>query len=116
MLKKNNAAAVFAAFFLSAILLTTSESAFQLATAQTNNTAGLSITLGNFRDQIVKGGNHILDQITKGGAGFLNATAANLPNVRVHFGSTYQDIIKDDRAGAGTQLKQLYANFVNDSE
>jgi len=117
MLKKNNAAAaVFAALFLSAILLTTSENTFQPARAQTNNTAGLSITLGNFRDQIVKGGNHILDQIRKGGAGFLNATGANLPNVRVHFGSTYQDIIRDDKAGAGTQLKQLYANFVNDSE
>src|SRR5262249_50789706 len=84
--------------------------------AETNNTGGLSISLGNFRDQIVKGGNHILDQITKGGAAYLNATVANLPNVRANFGSTYQDIIKDDKAGAGTQLKQLYASFVNDTE
>jgi hypothetical protein len=41
---------------------------------------------------------------------------AHLPNVKAHFGTTYQDIIKDDKTGAGTQLKQLYANFVNDSE
>jgi hypothetical protein len=117
MLKKNNAAsAVLAALFLSAILLTASESASQPARAQTNNTGGPFTTSANFKDQIVKGGNHVLDQITKGGAGFLNATAANLPNVRANFGSTYQDIIKDDKAGAGTQLKQLYVNFVNDSE
>jgi hypothetical protein len=116
MLKKNNGGAVLAALFLSVILLTTSESAFQPARAQTNDTEGQFTTLANFKDQIVKGGNHVLDQITKGGAGFLNATAASLPNVRAHFGTTYQDIIKDDKTGAGTQLKQLYANFVNDSE
>jgi hypothetical protein len=46
----------------------------------------------------------------------LNATAVHLPNVEAHFGTTYQDIIKDDKAEAGTQLKQLYTNFVNDSE
>jgi hypothetical protein len=57
-----------------------------------------------------------MDEITKGGAGFLNATAVHLPNVKAHFGTTYQDIIKDDKAEAGTQLKQLYTNFVNDSE
>ena len=27
-----------------------------------------------------------------------------------------QDIIKNDKTGAGIQLKQLYANFVNDSK
>ena len=33
-----------------------------------------------------------------------------------NFGTIYKYIIKDDKTGAGTQLKQLYANFVNDSE
>jgi hypothetical protein len=115
MLKKN-AAIVLAALLLSAILLTTSGSTFQSARAQTNNTGGLFGTLANFRDQTVKGGNHVVDQITKGGAGFLNGIAASLPNTRVHFDTTYQDIVKDDKTGAGTQLKELYADFVNDSQ
>jgi hypothetical protein len=114
-MSKNNATAALAVLILSAVLLTTSGSANQPARAQTNNTGGL-LSASNFKDQIVKGGNHVMDEITKGGAGFLNATAAHLPNVKDHFGTTYQDIIKDDKTGAGTQLKQLYANFVNDSE
>jgi hypothetical protein len=102
--------------FLSAVLLTTGGSAFQSARAQTNNTGGLFGTLANFKDQIVKGGNHVADQIAKGGARFLNGIAASVPNARVHFDTTYQDIAKDDKTGAGTQLKELYADFVNDSQ
>jgi hypothetical protein len=114
-MSKNNAIAVLAVLILSAVLLATSGSIFQPARAQTNNTGEL-LSASNFKDQIVNGGNHVMDEITKGGAGFLNATAVHLPNVKAHFGTTYQDIIKDDKTGAGTQLKQLYANFVNDSE
>lgn len=116
MLRKNNIAAVLAALLLSTVLFTTGAGAFQSVRAQTNNTGGLFGTLANFKDQIVKGGNHVADQIAKGGAGFLNGIAASVPNARVHFDTTYQDIVKDDKTGAGTQLKELYADFVNDSQ
>lgn len=90
-------------------------STFQLARAQTNST-GLFGSSANFQNKIVKEGSHIVDQITKGGAGFLNSIAANITNARPHFDAIYQDIVKDNKTGADTQLKQLYAHFFNDSE
>lgn len=115
MLNKHHTAALLVAFVVSGALLTTGAGAFQSARAQTNST-GLFGTLASFKDQIVKGGSHIADQVTKGGVGFLSTIAANVPNVRVHFDTTYQDMVKNDKTGEGTQLKQLYANFLNDSE
>jgi hypothetical protein len=51
---------VFAALILSAVLLMTSGCAYQPARAQTDNTGGLLGT-SNFKDQIVKDGNHVMD-------------------------------------------------------
>jgi hypothetical protein len=51
----------------------------------------------------------------KGGIGFLTAVGSNIPNVRVHLDRAYQDIIKGNTAGAGTELKEFNANFLNDS-
>ncbi len=114
MLHKHNTAALLGALIISAALFTSG--AFQSARAQTNNTGGLLGALANFHEQIVKGGSNIADQIGKGGASVLNSIAAAVPNVRAHFDTTYQDIVKNDKSGAGTQLDQLYANYLNDSE
>lgn len=57
----------------------------------------------------------MIDQITKEGIGFLTAVGSNIPNVRVHVDRAYQDIIKGNTAGAGTELKELNANLLNDS-
>jgi hypothetical protein len=119
MLHQHITAAVLTTLILSTVLFTIGASSSQSARAQSNNmhrTANLLGNFANFGDQVVKGGGHIADQITKGGAAFLATIAASVPNVRAHFDSTYQDIAKGDQAGAGTQLQQLYANFVNDSE
>jgi hypothetical protein len=62
-MSKNNAIAVLAALILSAVLLAT-RSIFQPARAQTNNAGGL-LSASNFKDQIIKGGNHVMDEITK---------------------------------------------------
>ena len=63
----------------------------------------------------MKGGNHVVSQITKGGIGFLTSLGASLPNERVYINAAYQDMAKGNTAGAGTELKQLNANFLNDS-
>jgi hypothetical protein len=114
-LHKNNIAAVLTALLLSAVLFTTGAGAFQSAKAQLNPGQSLLGTLTNARDQIVKGGNHVVDQISKGGTGFLSALGAAAPGIRVHLDTAYQDMVNTDNAGARTELKQLYANFLNDS-
>ena len=63
----------------------------------------------------MKGGNHVVSQITKGGIGFLTSLGASLPNERVYDDAAYQDMAKGNTTGAGTELKQLNANFLNDS-
>jgi hypothetical protein len=44
--------------------LLATRSIFQPARAQTNNAGGL-LSASNFKDQIIKGGNHVMDEITK---------------------------------------------------
>jgi hypothetical protein len=97
------------------LLLTTGTSATQPAKAQTTVGENMLGGLTNLRDQIVKGGNHVVDQITKGGIGFLTAIGSSVPNVRVHINTAYQDMVKGNTTGAGTELKELNANFLNDS-
>jgi hypothetical protein len=103
------------ALLFSAVLLTTGTSATQPAKAQTTVGENMLGGLTNLRDQIVKGGNHVVDQITKGGIGFLTSVGSSVPNARVHINAAYQDIVKGDSARAGTELKELNANFLNDS-
>lgn len=100
---------------VSTILLTTGASITQSAKAQPTVGENFLGGLTNLRDHIVKGGNHVVAQITKGGIGFLTSLGANLPNERVYINAAYQDMAKGDTAGAGTELKQLNANFLNDS-
>jgi hypothetical protein len=97
------------------MLLTTGTSITQSAKAQTTLGQNMLGELTNIRDQIVKGGNHVVDQITKGGIGFLTSVGASVPNERVYINAAYQDMAKGNTAGAGTEVKQLNANFLNDS-
>jgi len=113
MSQMRKSAILVVALLVSTMLLTTHTSIIQSAKAQT--TVGDVGGLTNIRDQIVKGGNHVVDQITKGGIGFLTSVGASVPNVRVHINTAYQDMVKGDTAGAGTELKELSANFLNDS-
>jgi hypothetical protein len=101
---------------VSTMLLTTGTSITQNAKAQPSVGENILGGLTNIRDQIVKGGNHVVDQITKGGIGFLTSLGANLPNERVYINAAYQDMAKGNTAGAGTELKGLNANFLNDSD
>lgn len=100
---------------VSTMLLTTGTSITQSAKAQTTVGQNMLGGLTDLRDQIVKGGNHVVDQITKGGIGFLTSLGANLPNERVYINAAYQDMAKGNISGASTELKQLNANFLNDS-
>jgi hypothetical protein len=113
MLQIGKTASIVAALILSTVLLTTSTSGLQFANAQTTVGENMLGGLTSLKDQIVKGGNHAIDQITKGGIGFLTAVGSNIPNVRVHVDRAYQDIIKGDTAG--TEIKELNTNFLNDS-
>jgi hypothetical protein len=115
MLQIGKTARIVAALILSTALLATSTSGLQFANAQTIVGENMLGGLTSLRDEIVKGGNHVIDQVTKGGSGFLTAVGSNIPNVRVHVDRAYQDIIKGNIAGAGTELKELNANFLNDS-
>jgi hypothetical protein len=103
------------ALLFSAVLLTTGTSATEPAKAQTTVGENMLGGLTNIRDQIVKGGNHVVDQITKGGIRFLTSVGASVPNERVYINAAYQDMAKGNTAGAGTELKHLNANFLNDS-
>jgi len=115
MLQIRKTTSIVAALILSTALLTTSTGVLQFANAQTTVGGNMLGGLTSLREQIVKGGNHVIDQITKGGIGFLTAVGSNIPNVRVHVDRAYQDIIKGNTAGAGTELKELNANLLNDS-
>ena len=106
-------AILIVALLLSTMLLSTATTGIQSAKAALSESVVGALT--NLNDQIVKGGNHVVDQITKGGIGFLASLGANLPNERVYINAAYQDMAKGDTAGAGTELKQLNANFLNDS-
>lgn len=101
------------ALLLSTMLLSTATTGIQSAKAALSESVVGALT--NLHDQIVKGGNHVVDQITKGGIGFLTSVAASVPNERVYINAAYQDMAKGNTAGAGTELKQLNANFINDS-
>lgn len=111
MLHKINNATVFAALLLSTVLIMTVATTFQLVNAQSNLGGSLFGNLTNVRDQIVKGGNNVAHQISKGGVGLLPAFGA-----AAHLNAAYRDTVKADYAGARTELKKLYANFLNDSE
>jgi hypothetical protein len=115
MLQIEKTVSIVATLVLSTALLTTSTSGLQFAKAQTTVGENMFGGLTSLRDQIVKGGNHAIDQITKGGIGFLTAVGSNIPNVRVHVDRAYQDMIKGNTAGAGSEIKELNANFLNDS-
>jgi paraquat-inducible protein B len=97
------------------MLLSTATTGIQSAKAQTTVGENVLGSLTNVKDQIVKGGNHIVDHITKGGIGFLTSVSSSLPNLRVHINTAYQDMVKGDSAGTGTELKELNADFINDS-
>ena len=106
-------AILIVALLLSTMLLSTATTGIQSAKAALSESVVGALT--NLHDQIVKGGNHVVDQITKGGIGFLTSVGASVPNERVYINAAYQDMAKGNTAGAGTELKQLNANFLNDS-
>ncbi|MGB6673609.1 MAG: hypothetical protein WBE34_14365 [Candidatus Nitrosopolaris sp.] len=106
-------AILIVALLLSTMLLSTATTGIQSAKAALSESVVGALT--NLHDQIVNGGNHVVDQITKGGIGFLTSVAASVPNERVYINAAYQDMAKGNTAGAGTELKQLNANFINDS-
>ena len=108
-----NPAILIVALLLSTMLLSTATTGIQSAKAALGESIVGGLT--NLNDQIVKGGNHVVSQITKGGIGFLTSLGASLPNERVYINAAYQDMAKGNTAGAGTELKQLNANFLNDS-
>lgn len=108
-------AILIVALLLSTMLLSTATTGIQSAKAQTTVGENVLGSLTNVKDQIVKGGNHIVDHITKGGIGFLTSVSSSLPNLRVHINTAYQDMVKGDSAGTGTELKELNADFINDS-
>ena len=115
MSQMRKSAILVVVLLVSTMLVTTGTSITQSAKAQPSGENILG-GLTNIRDQIVKGGNHVADQITKGGIAFLTSLGANLPNERVYINAAYQDMAKGNTAGAGTELKGLNANFLNDSD
>ena len=115
MSQMRKSAILVVALLVSTMLVTAGTSITQSAKAQPSVGENILGGLTNIRDQIVKGGNHVVDQITKGGIGFLASVGASVPSVRVHINTAYQDMVKGDTAGAGTELKELNANFLNDS-
>src|SRR5437899_12110979 len=92
---------------VSTMLLTTGTSITQSAKAQTTAGQNMLGELTNLRDQIVKGRKHVVDQINKGGSGFLTSVVASLPNEIVYINAAYQDMAKGNTTGAATELQQL---------
>lgn len=73
--------------------------------------------LTNLGDQIVKGGNHVVSQITKAGVGFLKSAAAfvGIHNIQLRINAANQDLAKNNVTGATSELKQLDKALLNDS-
>jgi hypothetical protein len=73
--------------------------------------------LTNLRDQTVKGGNHVEDQIAKRGLGFLKSAAASLGIHKVQFyiNSANKDLAKGNTSGAASDLQRVDKALVNDT-
>lgn len=71
----------------------------------------------NLGDQIVKGGNHVVNEIVKGGKGFLKSAAAfvGIRNVILRINDANQDLAKGNTTGAALELKQANKALLNDS-
>lgn len=71
----------------------------------------------NLGDQIVKGGNHVVNEIVKGGKGFLKSAAAfvGIRNVILRINDANQDLAKGNTSGAALELKQANKALLNDS-
>jgi hypothetical protein len=64
--------------------------------------------LTNIGDQIVKGGDQVVNQIAKGGGGFLKSAASfvSLYDIELHINAANQDLAKSNNAGVASELKQ----------
>jgi len=73
--------------------------------------------LTNLGDQIVKGGDQVVNQIAKGGVGFLKSAASfvSLHDIQLHINAANQDLAKSNNAGVASELKQADKALKNDS-
>jgi|GEM_PF-1292600 hypothetical protein len=108
-------AIIVVALLSSTMLLSTATTAIQSAKAALGENILGGLT--NFSDQIVKGGNHVVTQIAKGGAGFLKSAAAfvGIHNIQLHINAANQDLAKNNTTGASSELKQIDKALLNDS-
>jgi len=74
MSQTTKSAILIVALLLSTMLLGTATTVIQSAKAALGESILGGLT--NLNDQVVKGGNHVVNQITKGGVGFLKSAAA----------------------------------------
>jgi hypothetical protein len=122
MIKATRSSVVIVALLLSSLIISTSTGrsrVFCSLPCQSTNNRSEQILGGltNLRDQTVKRGNHVEDQIAKRGLGFLKSAAASLDIHKVQFyiNSVNKDLAKVNTSGAVSDLQRVDEALVNDS-
>jgi hypothetical protein len=115
MSQTTKSAILIVALLLSTMLLGTATTVIQSAKAALGESILGGLT--NLNDQVVKGGNHVVNQITKGGVGFLKSAAAfvGIHNIQLRINAANQDLAKSNTTGATSELKQVDKALLNDS-
>jgi hypothetical protein len=99
------------------VMASTNAGVIQSAKAQTTVGGQALSSLTNLGDLVVKGGNHVTDQITKGGLGFLKSAAASvgIQDIQVLINEGNRDLAKGNISETVSELNEIDKALVNDS-
>ncbi|HZE79183.1 MAG TPA: hypothetical protein VE089_11615 [Nitrososphaeraceae archaeon] len=117
MYKITKSSVLVAALLCYLVIVSTNVGVIQSAKAQTTVGGQTLSALANLGDQVVNEGNHVVDQIHKGGLGFLKSAlaAVGIHNIQVRINEENQDLAKGNTSGAILALNQIDKALVNDS-
>jgi hypothetical protein len=111
-------AGIITALFIGTLLLTVGLTSAAIANAQPATIGGQMLTgASQLRDQIVGGGQYIVNEVSKGGLAFLKGlgTATGIHDVEIHINAARQDLANGNTATAATELNKADMALKNDS-
>jgi hypothetical protein len=117
MFKITKSSVLLGALLCYLVMVSTNAGAIQSAKAQTTVGGQALSGLTNLGDLVVKGGNHVTDQITKGGLDFLKSATASvgIHNIQVRINEENQDLATGNMSQAVSELNEIDKALVNDS-
>ena len=100
------------------LLLTVGLTSAAIANAQPATIGGQMLTgASQLRDQIIGGGQHLVNEASKGGLAFLKGlgTITGIHDVEIHINAARQDLASGNTATASTELNKADMALKNDS-